>query len=50
MIYYWLENPHDDICEICKKKYDKNCSWQPCHLTRLNKRKEDERSVLVRNK
>jgi len=50
MIYYWLNQSHTDICEICNKEYDKKCHWQPCHLTRLNKRKKDERSVRISHK
>jgi len=50
MIYYWLNQPHTDICEICKKEYDKKCHWQPCHLTRLNKRKKDGQRVWISHK
>jgi hypothetical protein len=26
--------PARDICTLCKQKYDPNCTWGPCKLTR----------------
>ncbi len=26
--------PKDQLCTLCKQKYDPNCTWGPCKLTR----------------
>jgi len=38
--------PKDQLCILCRQKYDPNCTWGPCKLTReLEKKKQNGNST-----